>query len=191
MKKFTVKDFIDYNGPCFSCSRPINFQIGFMDLESRRDMSYLRPVVTNERTEIDLKISYSNSLKLHIAHKTNRFQCNDMAAFANYLMNHKLFLNSTCDHCMTTIESQFLEFNPKGFVEAVGLAREHLLIQEDSKIHIISSSFLDEKSILQVTSTDRVKPLSPFYMELPLLPLSKLKTRERMLEKINTYLIFS
>ena len=74
MKKFTVKDFIAYNNPCFSCGSPINFRVGFLDLETKADVSYLRPVVTPNHTEIDLIIKYSTNeaLKLCIFHKTNK-----------------------------------------------------------------------------------------------------------------------
>jgi len=197
MKKFTVKDFIAYNNPCFSCGHQIKFQFGFMNLDTRSDASYLpKPIVNKDYIEVDLRISYSDSLKLWIEHKTNKFFASSPSAFKDYLNNHKLFLASSCDHCMTTIESQFLEFNLQlGYnlsrVNAVGIAREHLLVNKDDKIHMISSSFIEEKSVISVTSLDRVKPLSPFIMELPLVPLYKLKTKEKMLEKINTYMIFS
>lgn len=192
MKKFTVKDFIAYNNPCFSCGRQIKFQIGFMDLDSRSDQSYLRPTVTKDYVEIDLRITYMNSLKLWIDHKTNKMFTSSPTALTKYLENHKLFLASTCDHCMTHIESQFLEFNmAHGYVSAVGLARETLVVNEASKMYLITSSFIEEQSIITVNNLDRIKPMSPFTLELPLVPLYKLKTRERMLEKINTYLIFS
>lgn len=191
MKKFTIKDFIAYNNPCFSCKRPINFEIGFLDLD-RRQESFLRPVVTTERTEIDLRVTYHNSLKLWITHKTNKLLSSDIQALTAYLADHKLFLASTCDHCMTQVVSQFLDFNLlQGYVNAVGLAREHLMVHHDNKIYAVSSSFIQEKSLVTVTSLDKVKPLSPFSIETPLLPLYKLKTRERLIEKINTYMIFS
>jgi hypothetical protein len=163
-----------------------------MELEQRRDMSYLRPTVTTEYTEIDLKITYLNSLKLKIYHKTNKMWCSDSLALVEYLKEHKIFLHSTCDHCMTTIESQFLEFNlAHGYVMAVGLAREHLLVNGGDKLYFISSAFLEEKSIITVTHLDRTKPLTPFTIETPLIPLYKLKTKDRMIDKIKTYMIFS
>src|SRR5579885_1964951 len=163
MKKFTVKDFIAYNNPCFSCGEQIKFQIGFMDLEARRDMSYLRPTVTQEYTQVDLRITYSNSLSLKIDHKTNRLTCANMTALEKYLAGHKLFLASTCDKCYTTIESQFIEFNLlQGYVGAVGLAREMLFINYDGKMGLVNSSFIEERSSLSITNMDKTHPLTPF-----------------------------
>jgi hypothetical protein len=129
MRKFTVKDFIAYNNPCFSCDNQINFKIGFLDLETKADISYLRPTVTPNYTEIDLVITYSDALKLYIFHKTNKILTNSQRGLTRYLSSHKLFLHSTCDRCYTQIESQFLDFNlDKGFVAAVGLSSERLMV---------------------------------------------------------------
>ena len=132
MKRFTVKDFIAYNNPCFSCDNAINFRIGFLDLENpQASVSYLRPVVLSTHTEIDLKIKYANSeaLKLYIFHKTNKILTNSNQGLTEYLSRHKLFLSSTCDRCYTQIESQFLEFNiDKGSAIVTGkqIGRAHV-----------------------------------------------------------------
>lgn len=189
MKKFLVKDFIAYNNPCFSCGDPINLQFG---VTGSSYSTTLRPVVTPEKTEVNLKITYIDSLTLWINHKTNRVLSSNNGALTNFLSDYKLNLISRCDRCMTSIESQFLDFNLlQGYVNAVGLAREHLMVHHNDKIYALSSSFIQEKSFITVTSLDKVKPLAPFSIETPLLPLHKLQTRERLIEKINTYMIFS
>ncbi len=194
MKKFTVKDFIAYNNPCFSCNNSINFRVGFLDLETKADVSYLRPTVTPNYTEIDLVIKYSNSeaLKLCIFHKTNKILTNSNQGLTKYLGGHKLFLSSYCDKCYTLIESKFLDINiDKGYVSAVGLSSERLMVASDDRLYQIHSSFMEEKSNLIVDRIDKAKPLSPFTLELPLLPRYRFKDREHFINKIKTYMTFS
>lgn len=194
MRKFTVKDFIAYNNPCFSCGNPINFRIGFLDLETKSDVSYLRPVVTPLRTEVDLIIKYSNAeaLKLFIDHKTNKILTNSIRGLTKYLSSHKLFLSSTCDKCHTQIESQFLDINmDKGYIAAVGLSTERLIVMTSDRIYQIVSSFIEEKSTIYVDRLDKANPMHPFTLELPLVPKFKFKDRHHFLSKIKTYMLFS
>ncbi len=195
MKKFTVKDFIAYNNPCFSCDNAINFRIGFVDLETNQSTSsYLRPTVTSLYTEIDLRIKYSNqeALKLYVFHKTNKILTNSNQGLTNYLSSHKLFLTSTCDRCYTRIESQFLEFNiDKGYVAAVGISTERLMVNDDNNLYQINSFFMAEKTSLIVDKIDKAKILSPFQLDLPLLPKYRFKDKEHFLRKIKTYMTFS
>lgn len=194
MKRFTVKDFIDYNGPCFSCNSPINFRVGFLDLETKADTSYLRPTVTSNYTEIDLIIKYSNAeaLKLYVFHKTNKILTNNSQGLTKYLSSRKLFLTSSCDKCLTQIDSQYLDFNiDKGYVSAVGIATERLMVMDKTNLYQINSFFMADKSVLTVDRIDKTTPLSPFQKELPLLPKHRFKNREHFLTKMKTYLTFS
>lgn len=194
MRKFTVKDFIAYNNPCFSCGNSINFRIGFLDLETGADASYLRPVVGPNYTEVDLIIKYSTNeaLKLCIFHKTNKILTNSNQGLTKYLSSHKLFLSSTCDKCHTQIESQFLDINvDKGYISAVGLSTERLIVMNSDRIFQITSSFMEEKSTVYVDRLDQAKPTHPFTLELPLVPRYKFKNRDHFISKIKTYMIFS
>lgn len=192
MKKFTVADFIAYNNPCFSCDNQINFKIGFLDLESRADVSYLRPTVTPNYTEIDLVITYSDALKLYIFHKTNKILTNNQQGLTRYLSGHKLFLHSACDKCYTQVESQYLDFNlNKGFVNAVGISTERLIVMDNRNIYQINSFFMADKSHLTVDRIDKTQPLSPTTMDLPLLPKYRFRDKKHFLEKMKTYILFS
>jgi hypothetical protein len=192
MKKFTVKDFIEYNGPCFSCNNQINFRIGFLDLETRVDASYLKPVVTANYTEIDLLITYNNAIKLYIFHKTNKILTNNQQGLTKYLSGRKLFLSSTCNRCYTQIESQYLDFNlEKGYVSAVGISTERLMVSDGENQYQINSFFMAEKSNLVVDKIDKARPLTPFQLDLPLLPKYRFKDRAHFLQKMKTYLTFS
>lgn len=194
MKKFTVKDFIAYNNPCFSCGNQINFRIGFLDLETKADISYLRPVVTPNYTEIDLIIKYANqdALKLYVFHKTNKILTNSNQGLTKYLSSRKLFLSSTCDKCYTQIESQYLDINiDKGYIAAVGISSERLMVNDGTNLYQINSFFMAEKSNLIVDKLDKIKPLTPFQLDLPLIPKYRFKDKAHFIQKMKTYITFS
>jgi hypothetical protein len=193
MRKFTVKDFIAYNNPCFSCGNPINFRIGYTLIGSG-EAGYLRPAIMPNHTEVDLIIKYSDmeALRLCIYHKTNKILTNSIQGLTNYLSSRKLYLTSTCDKCYTKIESQFLEFNlERRYINAVGLSSERLMVRDSENLYQITSSFIDETSLLVVDKIDKVKPLSPFQLKLPLLPKYRLKDKDNFIRKIKTYMTFS
>ena len=192
MKKFTVKDFITYNGPCFSCRAKVNFKVGVTYINQSIDSVHLVPVVKNDFIEIDLKINYHDGLKLRIFPKTNKIQTSSMRGLTKYLDEHKLYLRTHCDHCYTSVESQFLEFNLlKEFIKPVGISREMVIVNDGNNMYQVHSSFIDESSVVIIDRISKTTPITPIRMELPLLPIYKFKTKERFLEKMKTYLIFS
>ena len=193
MRKFTVKDFIAYNNPCFSCGNQINFRIGFLDLVTKTDVSYLRPVVGPQYTEVDLIIKYANqdALKLYIFHKTNKILTNSQQGLTKYLSSRKLFLASSCSRCYTKIESQHLDFNlDKGFVAAVGISTERIMVNDGNSLYQIDSFFASQKSSLVVSKLDSAR-MSPLQLDLPLLPKYRFKNKEHFLQKMKTYITFS
>jgi hypothetical protein len=204
MKKFTVKDFIKYSGPCFSCGNKITIKIGSATEESAYKGSanstapgspgfpaLLVPTVTNEATEIYLKIGYRDSLFLRIFHKTNKFETSSASALATYLSEHKLFLNSYCSHCSSMIETVNLEFNfLKGFVAPVGILYENILVSEGANSYELSSFFHENNSMIIVNKRNQEANNSAI-LKLPLLPLYKFRNRQHFIDKIKTYLIFS
>jgi hypothetical protein len=192
MKKFTVKDFIAYNNPCFSCGSPINFNVHYVGNPVVGKTS--RPLITPNYIEIDLKIAYSRmeALKLCVFHKTNKILTNSIEGLTKYVTENKLYLESRCDKCGTSIESQFLEINiDKGYVVPVEIRREILSVISNDRIYQIKSSFAEGKSRLIVDRIDKVGPMSPCILEMPLLPKYRFKDREHFINKIKTYVIFS
>jgi len=186
MKKFTVKDFITYNNPCFSCGKKISLRVSAMS-----GTAGLRPTVKPEYTVIDLEITYTNTLQLWIFHKTNKIISSDNRSLADYLTTHQIYLRSYCD-CYTAIDSRFLTFNlNKGYVEPVGISTERLMVNDRTNIYTLNSSFIEEKTHVTIDRVDQTTPISPIQFEMPLLPLYKVKSRERLIEKLKTYITFS
>jgi hypothetical protein len=191
MKQFTVKDFIAYNNPCFSCQRAISFRICVAIKPDGTAVS-LRPTVSLDQTEIDLKTTYLDTLKLWIFHTTNKIISSNFSELTEYLNNNTIFLMSTCDNCGTGIQSEVLTFNlDKGYIKPVTINSEGLIIYDDKSLYEIFSDFENKKTSVLINVLDKTHPISPVRFELPLLPLYKFKTRERILEKLKTYLTFS
>jgi hypothetical protein len=193
MKKFTVKDFITYNGPCFSCGSRVNVKIGVIKVDvADFNIALLNPVITTNSIDIDLKINYNSSLKLSIFSKTNKFSTSSMKGLTEYLNGHKLFLRSNCDHCYTKVESQYLEFNLlKGFIKPVGVSNELLVVNDGANLYQVHTSYIEEKSLVIIDRINKTTPITPVRMDLPLLPLYKFKDKDHFIAKIKTYLVFS
>lgn len=192
MKKFTVKDFIGFNNPCFSCDNKITIEVGVTSRFITQQDVYLRPTVAIPFTEVDLRISYNSHLKLAVDHKTNQFMVNNLGALTNYLDNHKLFLESKCSRCQTLLQTQYLEFElAKGFIRPVGLSRENLYTSDDTNMYMIISSYIEDRSHVIVDRIDKTTPLSPIRFDAPLLALRRFKNKEHLISKLKTYITFS
>lgn len=192
MKRFSVKDFISYNSPCFSCNNPILVRVGVTHRDLTAQESSLRPFIQSSHTEIDLKITYNSVLKMAIDHKTNKFAVNDMGALTKYFEDHKLFLELSCNKCYTTITSHHLEFDlNRRFIKAVGISQENLITNDGSNMYQIHSSFIKETSLVYVTKIDKATPVSPIRFETPLMPLGKFKDKEHLISKLKLYATFS
>lgn len=192
MKRFTIKDFIGFNNPCFNCGNNISIEVGVTHSDITRQDTYLRPTISTPCTEVDLRISYNSSLKLVIDHKTNQFMVNSIGALTNYFDNHKLFLESKCNRCQTFLRTQYLEFDlEKGFVRPIGLSREILHVSDDANLYVIASSYIEDRSHVVVDRIDKTTPLSPIRFDAPLLALRRFKNKEHLISKLKIYVIFS
>ena len=200
MKKLTVKDFITYNNPCFSCGKKITFKVGFYNTDEMGPVhsSFLRPVVMANYTEIDLKITYIDAVKLYIFHKDNKILSNNQSGLTKYLNEHKLFLSSTCT-CHTEMESETLDFHlvtEHQRVAAVNIKYERLMVNDGDNVYQFNSSFLDKKSTLIVYKREEqtghtLGAPAPTVIEMPLIPKYKFKNKDHFLEKMKTYILFS
>lgn len=192
MRKLSVKDFIVHNNPCFSCGHNISIRLGSTKTISETETAYLQVTVTQDCVDIDLQITYHDALKLKIFHKTNKIETSNIRLLTKYVRDHKLFLVSTCTNCKTRIESTFLELNlEKWFAHPITISNELLIVKDKNVSYQISSSFFEEKSLLIVDKINNTNFAPSEYFDLPLLTLFKLKNRERFLNKIKTYILFS
>lgn len=191
MRQFTVKTFIGYNNPCINCNEPINIKICSAEIGIDGHAT-LRPNVFQDYTYIDLKVTYTNTLKLWMFHQTNQFTASDKEEFKAYLKNHRLFLRSHCDKCYTSIESQYMEFNmDKGYIMPLDISKENIVIMDDTHRYHLFSSFMNDETIIVIDRIDKPTPVSSMRFQAPLMPLNRFRDKEHLISKMKTYLVFS
>lgn len=198
MKTFTVKDFIEYNAPCFSCGSAINFQV----LNNPNDgagttgpTTNLRPEMRADHFAIYLSITYKRIVQLNIYFKSNKIETSHSEEVAHYLSNNHLVFKSHCQRCYSTIESDTVEFNlQKGFLKPIKISTERLKVADDKKMYDIHTYYHgspDPSTVVYITSLDKKATTPPGKFNLPHFPLWKFKTKKRLLNKMKTYLVFS
>lgn len=194
MKQFTVKDFLTYNAPCFGCGDKINFYVAIQPSDQRR-LIYVPTktlVVNKDSSSVNLITSYHGNLNLSIAHITNSFKTNDMTALINFFKSHKLYLRINCRSCHSLIETQYLDFNLiGGYIKPVGISKETITIIDDDSIYQIQSHTMEGTTNINVSKQNYKSLSSPVHLQVPLIPLSKFKSKKELIEKIKLYLIFS
>lgn len=192
MEKFTLKDFIGYNNPCFNCNHKIGLTVVTNTITDHRVASSapLRPLIAVDGTLIDLEITYSKTLQLFIEHKSNKIVTTDAAKLAQYLKTHKLYFSSFCDNCRTTIQSFFLEFDLKhNYLKPTGINYEHLVMTDANNIYNIDSQVFENASLIRAIS--KLGTHDVVTVKTPLLLLGRFKSKEKWLSKLKTYLLFS
>ena len=191
MDKLTVKDFLAHNSPCFSCGKEITFSVKSISFSPFTLPAPLNTLVSKDSVEIELKITYNDKLKIIINQLSNKITT-DVASLTKYLEGHRLFLSSSCSSCFSMAESFYLDFNfQKGFICPVGISHEMLLIYDEQNLYQINSSFFTKKSFITIDRIDKSNNLSPIKLDLPLISISKFKTKENVLNKIKTLLLFT
>jgi hypothetical protein len=187
MKKFTVKDFIFYNGPCFSCGNKIVVKLISVENGSFRD---LPQSIKDGTLDVTLKIKYSFSLTLKINIQNNKYQTSDFEKLSTYLGIRDLIFSSNCNKCRTSILSNPLEFDTKGYIKALTINSENLTVNDDKKdrIYNLITNFHEETTDISIWDNDAINTLN---LTVPLFPLYRFKTKEKLISKLKTYIIFS
>jgi hypothetical protein len=199
-KKFFVKDFIKYCSPCFGCSHLMTFRMGYRDegledIDIERDITSTTTMamVTEEYLEVDLAIRYRSNLKLWIRFRDQKLSSSDPKSFKELMDKRWLFLYSKCHSCQSRIISKKLDFHRfNGVVAPVTLRHEEFYISRGNKRYSLTSNFLTGKSMgtLRVYTAPGIGP-PDLKWEMKLLPKYKILTQQRLIEKLNTYAVFS
>jgi len=185
MKRFTVKDFILYNGPCFSCGNKVNVNLVYININQ---FTKLPQSIKKSIIDVTLKIKYSFSLDLQISISDNKYKVSDIEKFITYLGIHELHLVSRCSHCQNLIYSNTLQFDSKGFIRPITILREVLSIESDNVFYSVMSEYAENMTYINVLNQDTNKMMK---LDIPLVPLYKFKTKEKLLKKLKTYILFS
>ena len=187
MKLLTVKDFIAYNNPCFSCGDNIHFIIVSVKSKTSWDQPVeLRPTVGHEFIHFDLKTTYKKVLRVFIGNKTNSFQSTDNEDLKKYMNEHKLFLRAKCTKCNTRIESFYLDFDlARGHIKPTSISHEYLIFNDNHNFYRIETSVMRSSTKVSVSNNGNY---SSSELELPLMLLSKFRNKEKLIKKLKIYL---
>jgi len=186
MKKYTVKDFLKLNSPCYGCGEKIKITVG-VDSEGLSRVN-LNLTIAPAGYTIPLSITYNNNLKLIIDPKTNKYLSSNIQYFVEYIKNRKICLTTQCDHCQTSMTSKYLDFNLMGsYIKPVGIAVQYIVLNDKNNRYVIYSDFGSEQSDIAVSSVGT----SVSHLNLTLLPHYRFKDKEHFISKIKTYLLFS
>lgn len=201
-RKFFVKDFIKYATPCFGCGQPNNFCFGFTEkgcLNALNMGRFPSPIINDRYVELDLTIRYASNLKLFIFHKDNRILSSDDAALALLVDKRDILLQSYCNFCQTKIQSSPLELQlVDKVISPTTLAYENLEVRRGNKKYTLRSYFNSSNTqakpvslaeIVKFNNDSTTCSVLPF--TIPLLPKYKLRDQEYLINKLNTYAIFS
>lgn len=195
LKKFTVKNFIKYGTPCFGCDKPNNFYIGYSDIGSvvLVNQNKYTVVLTDEYVEVNLHIQYAATLKIIIYHKNNKVLTNDVGKLNEFLRQRDLFLWTQCHHCGSEIRSSLLQFNCQTnnslVIAPVTIFYEFFKIIDNKSIYYVNSAF-DTKQTIAIINKEG-NTLSDLKFDLPLLPKYEMKTKEYIINKLRTYILYS
>lgn len=200
MKRFTLKDFILYNGPCFSCGNKVNINV----LQAARNEEKSKYIKIKSNLEgnvlsFNLKCKYSFSVMIKIDVTTNKYELHWLKwdkedaktykdVFDEYIRHYDVYIESSCPTCNTYVASNHLKFT-KGYITPLTLSAETLIIRSDPNMYIIHSKFDKKESVLSIWDGKGTRRHERF--TLPLLPLYKVGNREKAIAKIKKLIIFS
>lgn len=189
MKKFTVKDFLKLNSPCYGCGKKVNVYVCTV---STANEVKLNLVVSPAGYLVILSKTYNDRLTLLIEPKTNKFATNDGPKLIKYLKSRGIFLSVECNDCMTVMTSEPLEFNFVGeYIKPVGMASQSVVLKDKNNNYVIYSDFGADRTHISIFSIKEGSPTSFSQLELPLLPHYRFKDQQHFMSKIKTYMLFS
>lgn len=198
-KKFFVKDFIQYCSPCFGCDGLMTFRLGVRERhptvsapDGDRPNSYIA-FVTDKYVESELNIRYHSSLKIWIYHRNNKVVASNPTTFSNFLAEKRLFLYCYCNICQSDVASNPLDFQTfNGVVGPATLHFERYNIAVKNRRYSLDTNFVKGTSVGTVRTyiaPGVSKPDLVFNMKL--LPKYTLGSKQKLIDKLNTYALFS
>lgn len=189
-----LKDFILYNSPCFNCNSSTDFYLNIIETISNSNSFFDKNLishhcnVTADYSEIDLKISYNNSLNLKIFHKTNIFETNDLQHLFKYLSKRKMYFSLHCKKCQIYIKSSDFSLDINTFrAKPISVLSEVIRLYNDNINYTIITNYLDNQSRI-IINNDNNKVLD---ITIAAIPLTKIKNKNFFFNKMKTYILFS
>lgn len=178
MNQFTIKDFIEYGSPCRICQKDCMLRL-VINGDSQMP-STIKGILVSFVTKVAYHSEKSSFIDINT--KTNEYISN--VSFTGI----ELYFTLGCGKC-SYISTDRLELE-SGRIKPLTIYEENIIVETDvSRIELVSS--MDNKSSI-IYSRPINKPNNiPTRIVIPLLLISKWKTKEKLINNIVTYLAFS
>jgi hypothetical protein len=181
---------MNYNNPCFSCNSKISFTLNLINRNTLIETP-LKPVTTQKYIKFKLLVGYDSCLELVINRITNQFSSNDPEFLMTHLKSRDIRFTSYCIKCGTSIQSNMaaLSFD-NGFIKPLTISREYLIAKVKNYEYVATTIFEENKSHLLIVDKKK-NSLDNFSISTSLLPLYKIKTKQKFIDKLKLYAVFS
>lgn len=196
MQQFTLKDFINYNGPCKSCGSKIDLFLAIMPKDIRQPIVREIPsVYVDKFINFVLLSKYKTKAILVINPTTNEYAISSNTEFDedDYMNLNNLLFHSKCNSCKTEVETNFLALENKR-IKAFTLYNENLNITIKDKKFVINNFHYESRTTLWIVDTidaNGQKQMWSDKIELPLMPLGSFKNKQALIDKLNLILALS
>jgi hypothetical protein len=149
--------------------------------------------ITDQHIVVDLSIKYGSTLQLWIVPKTNKFLTNDNVRFSDYIAMFNIRLVAECN-CGTRYETNDLDF--QDFNKVIGatiLRYEYITFENKGTRYTLYSDFNTERTVAVVSKNDLAlaKSTTTITFDLPLLPKYKIRDKQKLIDKLKLYCVFS
>ena len=179
MERFSVKDFIRFLSPCFSCGS--KKKILFTDKEKEYSANIL-----DNKLFCDVSISYSKRESFSLDLNSSQLTNNCPSFFKN-----KIWIILACNKCQGYSASSPIELKKINGVEYFSFVEiyvQNYYFKFKEKGYYF---FLDKKSSLTTISIDLSDKESDIkYLDLPFTTTIQFKTKEKLIDKVNKLLVF-
>lgn len=198
----TVKDFIEYGGPCLECGQFLSVSLcaGF---PTSSNWNYIPVTMQDGKILISLKITYYDTLIMILDPKTNRYAVTGTdEGFAAWLKEHEMYFTKNCK-CYSLVQTDSLKFNtemcfiyPMQVICEVLMAKDHRNMYQLTNLYASPQTNTNQSySELDITPLTKVNKigLAPITepITLPIMPRPRFRDKAHFIDKIRTYLTFS
>ena len=191
MIRFTLKDLLLYNNPCFNCGIITQFSAYKIytanDSESKLNTTLKDGIIT-----INMKSSYYQPLNLIINIENNNFVA-PINQLKEYLNEFHLSFKMSCNKCSSNSWTKSIKFNfDKGFMLPLELSFETYFFQDSENLYTISNNHHSKKSSIFVDKINGDHSIKSCWKKtIPILLFSNIKNKPYIIKKIKSYMLFS
>lgn len=182
MRQLTLKDFVDYNSPCRLCNKAPSIEL--FNQQSGISYGNFELSGTNIKFTLNSKYNPENSTFIIFNAKTNNYTANfDLSESSYGEEKYRFKFVLYCKSCVM-IHSATLVFE-KDYIKPFKIDWERVNLKIDNREFIVLTESSQDYSSIWTSSIGNNK------IQIPSLPISKWKTKEKLVNTVLTYLTFS